>query len=161
MIALVSYLCKKAQSMQSVQSFFIFILVLFVSGCGASEKETAEQKAWDYMMSIHDEVMPRMSEINSLAKSVEAIIADGTLGAEIKTAAEQRLEALSQADNAMWDWMYALKQLPQLRQEGNHEETMKYIGRETVRIADVKTLMIQSIEDARIFVSQNAKAAGQ
>lgn len=110
------------------------------------------------MMSIHDEVMPRMSEINTLAKSVETIMADSTMTAEKKTACEQQLEALSQADNAMWDWMYGLKQLPELRQSGNHEETMKYIGRETVRIADVKTIMLKSIEQARVFVSQNAKA---
>lgn len=141
--------------MHKVLVAFILPVLVLSFGCSSSEKEEAEQKAWDYMMSIHDEVMPRMSEINSLAKSIQGITADSTISAEVKSAGEKQLEVLSEADNAMWDWMYALRQLPELRASGNHEETMKYIGRETVRIADVKTLMLRSIEDARIFVNQN------
>ena len=141
--------------MQKVSILLLLPVLVWVIGCEPAEKEVAEQKAWDYMMSIHDEVMPRMSEINSLAKSVQSITADSTTSMAVKTEGEKQLEALSEADNAMWDWMYALKQLPELRSSGNHEETMKYLGRETVRIADVKTRMLRSIEDARIFVNQH------
>lgn len=141
--------------MQKVSIILLLPVLVWVIGCGPAEKEVAEQKAWDYMMSIHDEVMPRMSEINNLAKSVQSITADSTTSMAVKTEGEKQLEALSEADNAMWDWMYALKQLPELRSSGNHEETMKYLGRETVRIADVKTRMLKSIEDARIFVNQH------
>ncbi len=141
--------------MQKVSILLLLSVLVWVIGCGPAEKEVAEQKAWDYMMSIHDEVMPRMSEINSLAKSVQSITADSTTSIAVKTEGEKQLESLSEADNAMWDWMYALRQLPELRSSGSHEETMKYLGRETVRIADVKTLMLKSIEDARIFVNQH------
>lgn len=146
---------RKIGIMQKVSILLLLPVLVWIIGCGPAEKEVAEQKAWDYMMSIHDEVMPRMSEINSLAKSVQSITADSTTSMAVKAEGEKQLEALSEADNAMWDWMYALKQLPELRSSGNHEETMKYLGRETVRIADVKTRMLRSIEDARIFVNQH------
>jgi hypothetical protein len=136
----------------------IFILLaaalLGASACSNARQEAAQQKAWDEMMVVHDEVMPRMSEINTLAKSIETSLADTTLSAELRAAAEQTLAELEAADKAMWDWMYDLQQLPDLRAKSPHEDILRYIEAETAEITEVKTAMLRSIEAGNAITGQ-------
>lgn len=136
----------------------IFTLIaaglLSVGACSNAQQETAQQKAWDEMMVIHDEVMPRMSEINALAKIIEASLADTTLNTELRTAAQQTLADLETADKAMWDWMYGLQHLPDLRADAQHEDILRYIEVETAKISEVKTAMLNSIEAGNNMTAQ-------
>ena len=128
----------------------IFILaaagLLGLSACTERQQQAAQQKAWDEMMVIHDEVMPRMSEINNLASTIEKALADTTISPELRTEAEQTLANLEAADKGMWDWMYGLQQLPDLRSTAKNEEVMAYIKSETKKIVEVKDFMLRSIE---------------
>lgn len=125
-----------------------------IGACSNAQQETAQQKAWDEMMAIHDEVMPRMSEINALAKSIETSLADTTLNTELRAAAQQALADLEAADKAMWDWMYGLKHLPDLRADTQHEDILRYIETETAKISEVKTAMVNSIEAGNSITAQ-------
>lgn len=136
----------------------IFILaavaLLSLNACTRAQQEAAEQKAWDEMMVIHDEVMPRMSEINALSKTIETALADTTLSEELRSVAGQTLADLQAADKGMWDWMYGLQQLPDLRAGAKHEEIMSYIASETAKISGVKTAMLSSIEAGNNLAGQ-------
>ncbi len=138
------------------QPVFLFaaIVLLGLSACKNAREEAAQQKAWDEMMVVHDEVMPRMSEINSLGKTIQGALADTSLDVELRAAADKVLDDLVAADKAMWDWMYDLQQLPDLRQNAKHDAIMNYIGEETVKIEAVKTLMLGSIENGKKVAEQ-------
>lgn len=120
-----------------------------LSACANDKaKEKDQQKLWDEMMVVHDEVMPKMSEINALSKQMEAALSDTTLTEELRDAARKSLYDLQAADKAMWDWMYGIQQLPDLRASKQHEEILQYLQEETAKITEVKSSMLASIEAA-------------
>ncbi len=150
-----TYLCFKIRSNMRIPIASLLVAVLLtLSACGNSRQEAAQQKAWDEMMVIHDEVMPRMSEITALGKSIQAALADTTLQSGLRADAEKVLDDLAAADNAMWDWMYALQQLPDLRQKIKHEDIMAYIQEETKKITEVKNQMLSSIAAGQAIKQQ-------
>lgn len=117
-------------------------------------QEAEQQKLWDEMMVIHDEVMPKMSDINALSKQMEAATSDTTLTNELRDAAGKALYDLQAADKAMWDWMYGIQQLPDLRSGKKHEDILKYLQEETAKITEVKSVMLGSIEAAETLKTQ-------
>lgn len=114
-----------------------------------SAEQQKEQKAWDEMMVIHDDVMPKMSAINAAARDLKDW---GTANRE--TMANGDLERisvaltnLSVADDGMMNWMNGLKQLDKLRAESDHAAIMRYLDTQTQIIAKVKDQMLSSIEE--------------
>lgn len=136
--------------------FLTLVGTLAFSACRNSQQEAAQQQAWDNMMVIHDEVMPRMSEINAIGKKIEAAQADTTLGPEWSAAAEKVLEELAAADNAMWNWMdgIAEKPLSELRKQMKHEEIMRFLEAQTAEVAKVKEMMLSSIANGQELLKQ-------
>ncbi len=140
-------------------NFKIILLALValagLSACANDKaQETDQQKLWDEMMVVHDEVMPKMSDINALSKQMEAALSDTTLTEELRDAARKSLYDLQAADKAMWDWMYGIQQLPDLRTSKKHEEILQYLQEETTKITEVKSSMLASIEAAESVKGQ-------
>lgn len=100
-------------------------------------------------MAVHDEVMPKMSEINRLSRSLRDYKENQET---IDPQAEQRIDAaiqeLSTAEERMWDWMNNLKQLDGLREQQSHEEIMNYLNEEKTAIDQVRDEMMSAIEEA-------------
>ncbi len=129
---------------------------LILNACQNSQQQAAQQQAWDNMMVIHDEVMPRMSEINAIGKAIQAAQADTTLGPEWSAAAEKALDDLAAADNAMWDWMDGIAEnsLPQLRKRMKHEDIMRFLEAQTAEVAKVKEMMLGSIANGQALLKK-------
>lgn len=143
----------------------ILLALAFLTGlsaCGTNQVQEAEQqKLWDEMMVVHDEVMPKMSDINALSKQMEAATADTALTDELRDAARKALYDLQAADKAMWDWMYGLQQLPDLRNGKKHEGIMQYLQDEIGKITEVKNAMLGSIEAAEALKKQLPQNASE
>ena len=106
------------------QSIYFIILLLCGIACGrqtatdsdCATKACQRQQVYDRVMAVHDEVMVRMPQLDSLAgllKERMNSVADSLQANEIR----QALTALEVADQAMWDWMHgfdatAIKALP-------------------------------------------------
>jgi regulator of replication initiation timing len=144
----------------------IFLLAL-TTGCGgsanaeqspaekgASKLVAAEEKLWDEVMEIHDEVMPKMTEINRLSKQLKDAMANNQVAATDTSEVKKVIAALTKADEGMWDWMHNLKQLDRVQaEEANHEDVMKYLRGEKVAMVRVRMDMINSIETAQKMVN--------
>lgn len=134
---------------------FALVLIAGSSACSSDKAlEAEQQKRWDAMMIVHDEVMPKMSDINRLSQQMEAAVGDTTLTDELRDSARKSLYDLQAADKAMWDWMYGIQQLPDLRSTKKHEEILQYLKDETKVITDVKSSMLGSIEAAEALRAQ-------
>ncbi len=144
---------------------FILLALAFLavlSACSNNQAQEAEQqKLWDEMMVVHDEVMPKMSDINALSKQMEAATADTALTDELRDATRKALYDLQAADKAMWDWMYGLQQLPDLRNGKKHEDIMQYLQDEIGKITEVKNAMLGSIEAAEALKKQLPQNASE
>lgn len=129
-------------------------LILALTACGANKKSKEElEKAerdtrFEQVMAIHDEVMPKMSDIRKLKKALQAKAdttdASDSSGAAIEPLSEMIYE-LEEASESMMVWMRAFSEPDQ---EMPHDEAMKYYDEEMAKIQEVKNKMLQAIEKA-------------
>ena len=121
------------------------VSLLFILGYGCQEYNSEQQQLWDEVMVVHDEVMPKMGELHQLKKQ----LAQQETSPQVTTAI-QRVET---AQEAMMDWMRNFKSLRELSKI-DHTEAMDYLEKEQRRIAEVKRLMLTSIEKGNALVKK-------
>lgn len=135
-----------------IKLFFLVSLVggLIFSGCNAKiNPEEAQQKVWEEVMVIHDEIMPWMGELNSIATKIKAELGAGDQTEEVAAQLKTALDALESADGAMWKWMNELKQLDKLRADKSADEIMAYLAEEKAAITAVKVQMESSMAEGK------------
>ena len=120
---------------------WIFMAVLLIVSCKAKTNLEAE------VMTIHDEVMPKMGEIHlakkELKKALENIEYDSLKNEVIKLISD-----LEMADEGMMEWMNQWK-LPE-----NEDEKNAYLIKEKEKITKVKDDMLTSIENANNYLEK-------
>jgi hypothetical protein len=98
--------------------------VLSFAACDNSDKE-AESKLNQEIMKVHDEVMPKMSELNRMKRQIGAFkdaVPDDN--AEMKDSLINAILMLAKTEDNMNDWMGSYKYPnPDIK----HEEMMKYL----------------------------------
>lgn len=133
-------------------AFILFASILLVS-CGKTSNQQADAPAeedtnkvlYNQVMDIHDEVMPRMSEIMSLKRSLDEKIKNTPdLTPEAKKELELKMASLDSAHFLMMDWMHKF-QPDSLK----GEELRAYLESEMERVKTVKTAMLDAIEQAK------------
>ena len=91
------------------------------------------------VMKVHDEVMPRMEDIQEYKSEMELEMGDEK--------ADYILEELEKADEAMMAWMREFKTPESMPKE----ERQSYLQSEKIKIENVKTIMLNSLEMAEAF----------
>jgi len=144
--------------------FLVTLAIVFtVFSCGESSKfsntEQAEQdKAWEVMMEGHDRAMPLISDMHKAAKSIEEIAENYAVAADnTHPRAMQALEALKNADDAMFDWMDHISQNPidSVRtRSASHQAVMEFIATEQKSIDQVEKAMNSSLEQAKALIQE-------
>lgn len=130
-------------------------LFLFAACGGGIQKQVdALEKQ---VIAVHDEVMPKMTEIHFLRKTItektEALAADSTKvdsllyfqgrGAIIS-------ENLEKAEDAMNKWMVDFHEVT--NQKVKPEEMLDMMKGEQTKITEVKDMMLSSIKEAKEFL---------
>lgn len=142
------------------------LFLLFVIGFGACNKPTEHahnhdtptevgpnQVLYDQVMDIHDEVMPKMDEIMKLKRQLQDQIASSPdMVAERKAELEKVISNLDSASEAMMNWMHEFNPLPDTVDQ---EKAREYLESEMERIRKVKSLMLETIEQAQSETSKN------
>lgn len=142
--------------MKAKHIFITLFMAMSVLACntGSSNQQETEKKdteklekeAWAEMMKVHDEVMPKMAEINRISRTLKPFLEEGAL--EDKRLMEEvnlAIKKLGTSDEAMMDWMGEISTLEELKGEKSHEEIMAYLSEEATKIAKVKEDMLSSI----------------
>ena len=139
-----------------IKLFLLFLAGSFACKTGPNQSELdAQQQAWEEMMAIHDEVMPKMSEMNQVVREFTGIEEkEQALFEQYRErilASKERIEA---AEEAMFSWMNEIKQLEQLRETMSHEEILAYLAAEKEKISKVKADMLGSLEGGFQLLSE-------
>jgi hypothetical protein len=137
--------------MRYLTTFALLIFSLSFYACDSLES-TAEEAAFETMMDVHDEIMPRMGEVNKLSRELKGLeAANDTTNRELMGEIDGAIRALENAHNGMMAWMNMNggNKLEQLRKEKNHDETMAYILDEEEKIIKVKEDIETSIQQAQ------------
>ncbi len=117
---------------------FFLCLVGMISSC--REKSTLEKQ----VMAVHDEVMPKLGELNKDRKELQKILKNVTDEA-VKSELLLAITALEKADDGMMDWMADWKVPAEL------EKQEPYLNKEMVKINKVKTDMLESMKNAKLL----------
>ncbi len=99
------------------------------------------------VITIHDEVMPEMMSYHRIKKNIRKDTAQYQLTSEDL----KMLDKISQAEDAMMNWMYEFKQ-PDL--ENYSDEIMKYLASEKEKITLVKSQMLEVLSDAKRHIGE-------
>ncbi len=139
---------------------FLALAAFAFTACSPGDKKDYEVLDSE-ILDIHDEVMPKLEDLNHYAEEVRArIVQLDSLqqeGVSSNTIAEQRLKAndllarLQVADSLMWGWMRAYE-ADSAKALADPEETLRYFRDEKAKILEVKEKTESSIKEAQSFL---------
>ncbi len=128
------------------QTIFLFLwIALAFSACNT--EHSAQEKLWDEMMVVHDEVMPKMGDLNRLSRNIRSQL-DTVPPIDTLQKLQQLdlLIRLGKAEEGMMAWMSELEILDDLRATKSHKEIIRYLEAEKQRIGAVRDSMLAGIE---------------
>lgn len=133
-------------------AFAVFALIF--TACGDSVMDQAKA-ARAQVMEVHDEMMPKMTDISKLMQKAEnkaeALAADTTESGKVQYASAQSvLKQLNQAEATMNNWMADFGQIKV--SEMKPEAYLKAMQAEQTKVNSMKELMLSAIEGAKKFL---------
>ena len=142
-----------------MKSLFLNLIVLLLVAVSCGEKKNTESKTEalrDKVMAIHDEVMPKLSDIMKLKKELNSKIDELVAAGEADNAAridelEKAVEDLENSHDGMMNWMREYN--PDF--EGMvQEEVMDYLGDQKTKIENVSRATNSAINNAQELLSK-------
>ena len=138
--------------MKSILSLLTLSLFLF-SSCNLNQNENNEQdyilkKLHNEVMQIHDDVMPKMSEIGRLKRQLKDFQKEGK-HTEKADSIQLFIYQLQEADESMMNWMGDFKK----PDYSNFENAQTIYAKERVKITNVKNTMESTIRKAQAFIA--------
>lgn len=120
-------------------------------GAHVSTIDSTQPPLFNEIMAIHDEIMPRMSEIETLKQNIRMKMdsIDALNGnEEYRKQFRHAMAELNRADNMMSDWMFNFKD----SYDTIHTESLKksFLEAERAKIEGVKMTMNESIQVAQL-----------
>jgi len=129
----------------------LFFLILCVFSCKQMNPKDKELEALDKtVMSIHDDVMPKINNIRKLDKNIRKRIDAGDLEFNDDIKFKIISKRLEQEDEAMMEWMQQYKK-PDFE---NYEEAKAYLLDQKIKIEKVRSGMLRVIDDAEKILNK-------
>jgi len=97
------------------------------------------------IMVIHDEVMPLTSTLVKRKDILEKSNQKDSLTYNL-------ILQLGTAEEAMWDWMYAIKPPKQFRDSLEHNQIIEYLNNEFTSVSKVKSQMLLAEENSNQII---------
>jgi uncharacterized lipoprotein YehR (DUF1307 family) len=116
----------------------VFPILFLILCCGSSE----QTKYFEKVMKIHDEVMPKTSDISKLSRFFEDQIKNQKLDSSQKIQVNKMLFQLEEAHESMMVWMNKFN----VPDEKN--EAIEYLKAEEQSITTVRNAMLTAISEA-------------
>src|SRR5687768_5273122 len=110
------------------------------------ESEGGNQKLYEEVMAVHDEVMPKMNDIYKLKEGLKKQIADTPdMAAAKKQEMESVIIQLDSASESMMVWMRNFNPIPDSL---GVEKARQYLEEQKAAVEEVKEDMLDAIEEA-------------
>ncbi|MDN3669979.1 hypothetical protein QWY93_11640 [Echinicola jeungdonensis] len=132
----------------------VFLLIIGLLSCSSNRVDNEELK--EEVISIHDEVMPKMGELKSLQKefsqkaqqlTLEDSVAHKEEVKELKNVAQE----LEQAYEGMFEWM---RQFEVDFQDMTEEEVTQYLNEQKEKVKQVNKSIKEALEKAEKLKSE-------
>jgi hypothetical protein len=134
-----------------IRFFSVFATIIIISGCAGTANdqdctsdECFKKQAYDNVIAVHDEVMPKMSYISELKGQIEERM-NATDDSLVVAAWQELMVNLDIADDAMWVWM---RQFNSDLEEITIDEALAYLKSEQDKIDEVARKINEAIKEA-------------
>ena len=148
----------------SFNMLLVVIAVLLTTSCQETKKDQSSETSTestdaskdlhDRVMQIHDEIMPKMDNImkakGQLQEKMDSLRANNG-NEEVISELERAILALSEADEAMMQWMRNFKPQEDVTDE---KAVMDYYKDQEDKIKAVKEQMYSSLEEAKKLLEE-------
>jgi predicted RNase H-like nuclease (RuvC/YqgF family) len=142
-----------------MKNYILSLFVIFnLLGCNQDKEKVLELET--EVLTLHDEVMPKLSEIMTLkSKLSKKIVSMDSLqneGISGNNLAEQRMKAvdlnqkLNESDKLMMDWMHSYN--GDSAKKLKPQQSVLYFENEKKKIIHVKEFTLKSIQDATSYL---------
>lgn len=135
--------------MKKISLVILSVFILTVTACKEEKKQVMETSQMKEVMAIHDEVMPKMSELGKLVSQLKPM-AD-SLGME--SAPAKAILDLQNANKSMMDWMQGFGNKFDseeiMKGKALSKEKVELLKEEEEKINKVKEQINTSIENAQ------------
>ena len=139
---------------------FLISLLLFACKSGSNADNQAIVPADDLqtleaqVLAIHDEIMPKMTDINTINAQLRAYKKNLQETQEGKIVAPEGLEeaigSLKLAEQGMWDWM---KQYNDVKSTLKEDQLKSFYTEQLGLVTKVKTDMLSAMEKAQAWIA--------
>lgn len=102
------------------------------------------------VLHIHDEVMPKMSDIAKLMEILEKESLNPNLDSLLRQDIANTMTTLAAGDSLMWEWMHHYAK----PEEAPLDSIKSYLLTEKARISTVKDIMLDGIKNAESLVQK-------
>ena len=134
----------------------LVLCVLFASAC-QKDQQGATEALRKEVVDIHDEIMPRMREIEELKEELQTL--ENSLATEKSGEVSENIakiqaasQSLNQAKGAMNTWMQSFKY--EISDDIDPEQIMDYLSNEKEKITQVKEMITQSLDSTKLLIEQ-------
>lgn len=133
--------------------YWAFLLISASLIACKQDLSSDEQILYDEVMVIHDEVMPKISNMNLLQSKLEKMLPDAPEGA-VKALVQKNIGDLSSANDAMFEWMNNFKKKKDLPEGISYSN---YLSSEKIKIQRVSNAMLSSIAASEELIEKMPK----
>lgn len=126
--------------------FTLLCTIALLASCKPNIKSDANQALYEEVMAVHDEVMPKMSDMHKLRKQIRKAYPDKSVAGY-----EQSLTVLAkleEADEGMMEWMANFK----VPEETDAAQQKAYLMQEKVAIRKVSDDMYAAMATAKTIL---------
>lgn len=141
--------------MRNIEKLVIIAVFGMLAACGKSGKEmpvgeaiteNTNQVLYNKAMDIHDEVMPKMSNLMSLKRTLKDTLQTPGLTEAQRLDFESRVQLMDSAYKSMMDWMHGVYP-PEDSTTG--EDYRQYIEGKLESAKKMRTLILEAIEKGK------------
>ena len=142
--------------MKKTTVVLVYILALFIFSCKEEKKDVApvERTQMQQVMDIHDEVMPKMGVLGSLARKMKGKADTTAIGLKY-SAAQEDLEA---AHTEMMDWMTGFGERFDsseiMKGKALTEQKQKWLNEEEAKVKALRKHINSSIARAETLLEE-------
>lgn len=142
--------------MKNIEKLVIIAVFGLCAACGKSGKEVpvgepiaenTNQVLYNEAMDIHDEVMPKMSDLMSLKRKLKDTLATSGLTETQRLDFESRVQVMDSAYKSMMDWMHGVYP-PDDSTAG--EDYRQYIEGKLESAKKMRALILEAIEKGKM-----------
>jgi len=109
-------------------------------------EDSPNKALYDEVMSIHDEVMPKMNDLYKAKTELRKQLGSDGLSEMEKKAINEKIAQIETADEGMMVWMRQFEPIPD---SAGEEKAREYLESELIKVKKVREDIVQALEVSR------------